>query len=144
MKEFATAYGPKGLRPTVECKEPSLARESMAQECDINFIIDRYQRTGVIEHRREYKGQYGAFDGIVDFHAAMNIVTEAQSMFETLPARIRADFGNDPGAFVAFATDPENNAKMAEYGLAERIEEPQATSEGAEATEASEASEGAA
>ena len=117
---FRTAYGPKE-KVRLDCKDKSLARQSMKQEADINYIVRKYQKTGVIEHLKKYEGEYGQFDAI-DFHEAMNVVAEANSMFETVPSEIRARFDNDPGKFLDFVTDEKNRDEMVELGLARRPE----------------------
>lgn len=116
--EFITAYGPKIVVNT-ENNEPSMAKQSMKGECDINFIIQRFQKTGVIEHQREHEGNYGEFTQL-DYHEAMNVVAEANSMFETVPSNIRKKFDNDPGKFLQFVTDAKNLDEMRDLGLAEQ------------------------
>ena len=91
--------------------------QSFAASADINNIMKRYERDGVIDHLNHYKGEYGDFTAVTDFHSAMNVVTNAQQMFMSLPAKIRGQFGNDPGAFLDYATDPENEDGMRELGL---------------------------
>lgn len=97
----------------------SLTHQSMAEECDINKIMLKWQKTGVIEHRNTFDGQYGDFvDVPTDYHAAVNQVMEAQDMFNTLPSSVRKNFANDPGLFLEFVSDPKNGPKMVEMGLA--------------------------
>lgn len=103
---------------------PSLTHQSMAPECDINTIMKKYEKTGILEHRNTFDGQYGNFlDVPSDYHEAMNAVLEANDMFESLPAKVRKRFHNDPGAFIEFATDAENLPEMVRMGLAEKRED---------------------
>jgi len=95
---------------------PSRTKQSMAGETDINFIVNRFQKTGVIAHQARYEGQYGEFEPI-DFHEAMNIVASATEMFAALPSNVRAQFANDPGAFLDFANNPDNSAALQSMGL---------------------------
>ncbi|AXL14655.1 internal scaffolding protein [Microviridae sp.] len=96
----------------------SLTHQSMAPECDINRIMAKWQKTGVIEHANTYQGQYGDFAETPTYQEAMNVVLESQEMFMTLPSSVRRQFDNDPGQFLAFAVDPSNGEKMIEMGLA--------------------------
>ena len=48
---------------------------------------------------------------------AMNIVAQANTMFEELPATVRDKFKNDPGLFLDFVQDPKNGPEMVELGL---------------------------
>jgi len=96
----------------------SMTKQSFANECDINNIMKRYEKDGVLNHLNTFQGNYGDFTGAVEYHEAMGIVARADQMFMTLPAEIRAKFGNDPGAFVEFATNPKNLDEMVSMGLA--------------------------
>lgn len=98
----------------------SRTKQSMKDETNINFIIDQYNKTGSLEHLKKYEGQYAQFDSI-DFHTAMNVVVEAEQMFDELPSSIRSKFQNDPGQFLDYATNKENHEGMVEMGLAHTI-----------------------
>lgn len=96
----------------------SMTKQSFADECNINNIMKRYERDGILQHLNKYEGNYGDFTAAVGYHEAMGIVAKADQMFMELPAHIRARFGNDAGAFVAFATDEKNLPALVEMGLA--------------------------
>jgi len=97
----------------------SMTHQSHQRECDINNIMAKWQKTGVIEHQSQYQGQYGDFTEMPgDFQEAQNQVLMAQEMFMTLPSSVRNRFHNDPGAFLDFANNPENGAEMVKLGLA--------------------------
>lgn len=100
--------------------EVSLTHQSFKDDCDINKLMARYEKTGILDHVNRVQGAYGDFSETVDFQTAFDVVRNAEAMFMTLPARVRADFRNDPGEFLTFATNPENQEKMIEYGLATR------------------------
>lgn len=104
-------------RVTVKFTKPSLAQQSFKDECDINNIMAKYERTGMIEHVNQFQGQYGDFIGFPDYHQAMNAVKEAESMFMTLPSSIRERFNNNPETFLAFAQDENNQDEMIRMGL---------------------------
>jgi len=97
----------------------SLTSQSHKEECDINSILKRWERTGVLEHAQRFEGHYGDFTSIPDFHQAQNAIIQAREMFMTLPAKTRKRFGNDPGEFLDFVSDPENKAAMQDMGLLE-------------------------
>lgn len=102
--------------------QKSLTHQSFKDECDINVLMKRYEKTGILEHANQHRGQYGDFADLTNFQEALQIVREAETMFMTLPSRIRADFENDPGKFVSFAQNPDNADKLVEYGLATKRE----------------------
>ena len=88
-------------RVTFETIGPSRAHQSFKDECDIGNIMKRFEKSGLIEHVNRHDGKYGDYtNSPVSFHDAMNQVVAAQEMFMTLPAKIRKEFGNDPGAFL--------------------------------------------
>lgn len=85
-------------------------------ECDMNFILKEYQRTGFIRHAKENKGRYDDVS-VQDFQEAMFIVKEAEEMFNQLPAGIRKGFEHDPARFLEYVQDPANHADMARRGI---------------------------
>jgi phage internal scaffolding protein len=100
---------------TVDTGE-GLTEQAHKKECDMNYILADYRRTGLIKHAAKFKGKY---DDVTqaDFQDAMFIVTEAQQMFEQLPSETRNRFGNDPGAFLGFVQNPDNKEEMQKMGI---------------------------
>ncbi len=114
-------------RVQVEFTEPSLTKQSFAEESEINNILAKYTKTGVLEHVSQYGPKYEDASSFDEFHQAMNIVTNAQQMFADLPAQLRSRFENDPAQFLDFIGDPEGNAdEMREMGLIAPGPEPEA------------------
>lgn len=105
-------------------KGETMTKQSMSAECDINNIMAKYEKTGIINHARTIEGRYGDFVGAPEFHEAMNQVLRAEAMFAELPSSLRKRFGNDPAEFLAFAQDPANQEEIYDLGLAERPEAP--------------------
>lgn len=104
--------------------QPSKTKQSFREESNINLIMAKYTKTGLIDHVNKHGGQYKDMPTETDFHASMSVVAEANSMFEELPAAIRAEFENDTGKFLDFVTDPENSDALVEMGLANAPQEP--------------------
>lgn len=96
---------------------PTLTQQHFKEHCDINNILSGYAKTGMLEHAKTYEGRYGDFTASTDYHEAMQQIVTAQAMFDTLPAKIRKKFGNDPAEFLEFAQNPSNEAEMASMGL---------------------------
>jgi phage internal scaffolding protein len=123
--KFKTAYDERkreGFQTTGE----SLTQQHFAQEADIKTIIKKHDRTGIISHVARGVAQYGDYSEVNEYREALDKVQNAQSMFMLLPSEVRAKFENDPGAFFEFATNPANNEKMVELGLAEAPPSPPA------------------
>ena len=85
--------------------------------CDINKIMGKYKRTGVLTHLNMKSPLYGDFTGSVDFQSAQNQVIAAQAHFDALPASIRERMKNDPQELVNFMADPANKEEAEELGL---------------------------
>ncbi len=100
---------------------PTMAKQSFKEECDINTILKKYEKTGLIDHVSKYNGQYADVTEAVDYQTALNTVMAGEAAFMSLPASIRTSFGNDPHEFLEFAQDPENQEALVEMGLAERV-----------------------
>ena len=94
-----------------------LTEQHHKDRVNIHTIMRKYEKTGILEHVSQYKGEYMNLAGRPEFHEAMNIIAEAQQMFETVPAEIRKKFGNDPAEYVEFMQNPENRDKIEALGL---------------------------
>ena len=115
------------LRVTKSTSNESQVQQSMAAECDINKIMERHNKTGLVTHINPAIPQYGDFTQVQDYHSALNQVIDAQMAFDTLPASIRAKFQNDPGQFLDYMSDDENLDEKRKLGLLppERPKKPQ-------------------
>lgn len=104
----------------------SLTRQEFAEECDVNLLMERYEKTGVISHVNTMPAQYFDASAVPDYQGALQQIRDAEAAFAALPARARATFDNDAAAFVEFAQDPANIDQMRSWGLAEaeRLPDP--------------------
>jgi hypothetical protein len=100
-----------------ENKEPSMTKESLAKDLDVNNIVRRHAKTGVLPNAHAFEGIYGEFDSI-DLREAEEKVMKANELFMEVPSAIRAEFNNDAGAFIDYATDPANLEQMRQWKLA--------------------------
>lgn len=97
--------------------EVGRTKQEFKNECDINYMLATYQRTGIMPPVNPNLANYGDFSTVPDFHAALNQVKEAEIAFAALPSGVRSRFKNDPGELIDFLSDPENNAEAVEMGL---------------------------
>lgn len=100
------------------CHDPSLAQQQFRDECDINVILERFNVTGQLPVV-PLSPEFGDFTGISDYQSALNSVLDAQEAFDSLPARVRERFANDPAAFVDFCLDEANRPELKALGLLE-------------------------
>ena len=96
----------------------SLTVQSDAADLDINNIMARYLKTGVAPLSRAAPF-YGDATALPDFMQAQQILIDAQLAFESLPARVRDRFHNDPARFLEFMGDESNQEEALALGLLE-------------------------
>lgn len=112
----------RGVRTV--CEDPSRTKQSMKEECDINGIMRRFERTGLITHNAQRESYFADVSEVPDFAAAVDVVRKAEEMFLSLPAKLRLQFDNDPAKYVNFCSDAANLEKMQELGLVDKPEVP--------------------
>lgn len=113
--DFRAAYDVPVRRQFVPIGE-SLTKQSFKDECDVNLILSKYQRTGVIDFVNRREGRFGDATA-VDFQSALDIVNQASAMFSELPSTVRKRFGNSAEEFLAFMDDSSNDAEAVKLGL---------------------------
>lgn len=113
--EIRSAYSPR-KRFRIEFPGKGRTKQSMRDECDINLIMAKYQKTGAIAHVNSHGAKYD-FATSQDFSEAMRTVTVAQDMFDHLPSSIRNRFANDPGQFLDFVQDADNREEAVKLGI---------------------------
>lgn len=105
-------------RVTVDFTEAvGRTKQQFKDECDINNIVNKYQRTGAIAHANAHQANYD-YATSLSFYEAMNIVTTGETMFNDLPSSLRRRFENDPAKFLDFVQNEDNTDEMIELGLA--------------------------
>lgn len=145
MKDFVIRNRFSPRNPvTLDCRVPvrgkdgkttlefrTRTKQSARDECDINFIMKRFQKTGILPST-DRQAMYGDFSDVKDFRESLEIVHFAQEQFASLPSAVRKRFGNDPAAFLEFVHDPKNGEEMVKLGLATKrsIEAPSKPQEG--------------
>lgn len=95
----------------------SMTKQSFRDECDINTIMRRYERTGVLDHLSMQVPQFGEYMGSMSYQESLNAILYAQSQFAELSAEIRDRFANDPVKLLEFMEDPSNRAEAVKLGL---------------------------
>lgn len=105
-----------GDESAIACADKSLAQQHMADECDINKLVERFVVTGEIPQLTLPPLQ-ADFNNVPDFQTAMNMIVEANHSFMQMPANVRSRFNNDAGQFVAFCSDEQNNDDLRKMGL---------------------------
>lgn len=102
-KKVLNAFDRNRVRKKVKGK--SKTEQHHAKSCNINTIMARYRKTGLIDHIKHHEPRFGDVSG-ADFQAAAILVADQVSIFEELPAHVRAFYENDPALYLtALETD---------------------------------------
>ncbi len=129
---YKTAYDYGNMDYSTSFEGKSKTKQYFRKECDINNIMARFQKTGVIDHFTTYGHSYGEVPAI-DLQEALNIAIDAEDMFDDLPSSIRDKFRNNPVEFLEFVQNQDNIEEMRELGLARplpTVPDPGAVAEG--------------
>src|ERR1041384_3813072 len=81
------------------CREESLARQSEADQADINKILARFAKSGIVP-MQELPGEYVDVSEVGDYREAVERVARMDAYFSQLPAEVRLKFENDPAALL--------------------------------------------
>lgn len=116
---FHTQFSPrvrKGLKFT---PGSGRTKQEFKKDCDINYIIKRYHKTGILPQdtrdvAKQFFGDFTNVPAIEDMYATINA---AESVFAALPAAVRKVYENDPRKFLKAAETKEGRELMAKLGL---------------------------
>lgn len=117
MPIIRSAYS-KNTRSPFLTMGDSRTKQCFKDECDLNNILRKYRKTGLIEHLSVHQGDYKDISEPIDYQTALNTVLSAQVAFDSLPSDLRKQFDNNPGLFLDFVDNPDNADKLVEMGLA--------------------------
>lgn len=109
--------------------EPTKTQQQFKDECDINNIIARYEKTGELSHLSGRKGAFTDLSDVTDYQGMLHTVIQAEEAFMTLPAVVRTRFRNDPGQLLSFLQDPKNKDEAIKLGLIDTPVDPEPPSE---------------
>lgn len=98
------------------CEDESLTEQEHVEEADINYIAERFMKTGELPTILDLP-QPGDFEGIFDFQTAMNNINAAKTEFMRLPAKTRGRFENDPAKLLEFVNDLDNYEEAVKLGF---------------------------
>ncbi|AKO71490.1 minor CP 1 [Chimpanzee faeces associated microphage 1] len=97
------------------CNTPSLTVQSEKAQCDINAIIARYKKTGVVDHIQRGEPLYADCEqAITDLAKARILVEDTEDAFWTLPSSVRDVIG-EPSNLPSWAS--ANRSEAEKYGF---------------------------
>jgi phage internal scaffolding protein len=132
---------PKGyVKPVVNTGE-GVTKQEFRDECDINVIMERYRKTGVIAFRTSKQPIYmDCSEFPTSLQDALEYIKKGDELFAEMPSHLRKEFDNDPSKFIEFVQDKNNLDKAYEMGLIDRPEgyvesQPEITKESVDKSE---------
>ena len=118
--KFFTRFDPAPVRGLF-FEKPSMTEQSHKDAVSIDKIINRYNRTGILGTPSQVRDMfYGDFSEIDSFHDAENAIAAARDKFSALPAKIRAEFSNDPHKLIAALHDETQLNKLIDLGIVKK------------------------
>lgn len=106
-------------RPVVDCSDrPSRTKQSFKDECDINKIMAKYRRTGLVTHLARGVPRFADVSEVGSYREAVERVRAGEAHFRALPAAVREAFDNSAAAYVEWLSDPTNDeTKLEALGI---------------------------
>lgn len=104
------------IRPKKVFTQESRAQQQFKDECDINSILRRFEKTRTLPIV-DTPPSFGDFSNVPSFTEALNLLNDARESFMDLSAVQRAHFDNDPAKFLDFCSNPANADKLVELGF---------------------------
>lgn len=100
--------------------EPTMTQQQFKDECDVNNILSKYKKSGLLTHVNKGKATFGDFTTLEDYQTSVEKVMAAQDSFSKLPSEVRNRFQNDPGKIIDFLSDEKNHEEAVQLGLMQR------------------------
>jgi len=97
--------------------DDGMTQQHFKDQVDINNILAKYRRTGVVEHVKKARELYGDFTELGEYARDLDKVAKAQQTFEMMPAEIRNQFKNSIQGFFEFIGDEKNKDQCVKWGI---------------------------
>jgi phage internal scaffolding protein len=104
-------------RAKIMFKDKSRTQQNFKEKQDVNRILAKYKKTGIINSINGGEALYGDFSKVSNFQDALELVQNATDEFMEIPAQVRAKFDNDPAKLLDFMDDESNHDKARDMGL---------------------------
>lgn len=113
------------MRPfSIKEFSPSRTVQASKNDCDINKIIARVAKGMDITHINQRAARYGDFSNVPSYQEALDLVSRAQGMFNSMSSKVRERFHNSPAEMIAFLQDESNREEAEKLGLVKKKEKP--------------------
>ena len=120
MPKFHTKFDPP-KSPSLTFQKPTITEQSHKRETDINAIIGKYRRTGVLGTGTQVRDMFfGDFSQVTDYHTAQTAIANAKEKFMSLSADVRKAFDNDPGKLLQALNDEAQLDRLIGLGIVKK------------------------
>ncbi len=109
------------------------AKQSMRDECDVNMIMAKFTKTGLISHLADGIPLFADVSEMGSYREAIENVRGVERYFAGLPAEVRSRFDNDTVQFMEYLETGSTVEDLEALGMAilgDRRSRPQDTREG--------------
>lgn len=114
--ERVKAFVAKKGKRDEEGKPVYTTEQSHEPECNINSMLYKYKRTGIMPNMATVPPIFGEMTGIT-LKEAMDRINTIKTKFMELPAELRDKFDNDPGKVLDFLSDEKNKDEALKLGI---------------------------
>lgn len=105
------------MRIQTKSEKRTRTQRQFKDECDINNIIAKFKKTGIITHLGNKTGTYADMSEVGNYQQALQKVIQADKDFEALPSHIRTKFHNNPQELIEFLNDKDKIEESIKLGL---------------------------
>lgn len=119
MKRLTDIYNYE-TTPGLDFKgEKSLTQQQFAGDVDVNNIVARFMKTGMLsdDDVSRRAAVYADVSNVGDYQTMLNTINKVKAEFDKMPADIKNEFDNDPALMLDFMSKPENLDDCIEMGL---------------------------
>jgi len=102
---------------TLDCPEPTRTQQQFKDQCNINNILARYEKNGMITHINRNTPHYDDYSKLKSFKDSLDIVHTTHDLFMSLPPKVRSRFQNDPAELISFMNNEANKDEAIKLGL---------------------------
>jgi len=109
--KFRTAYSPRKAGEFSKSCANGRTRQQDKDSCDINLIMARYQKSGLLPQGRAVP-VYMDISEVEDLRTTLDRVREAETYFRSLPAEWRQRFNHSVDEFMAAPTSDAGRSQL--------------------------------
>lgn len=99
---------------------PGRTRQDQKDSCDINLIMRKYVKQGIVPRLNPKTPVYDDFSTALSYHESLERIQRANKLFYELPADLRSACDNDPALLIPYVENEENIDELVELGVMEK------------------------